>query len=666
MSKNVQACNVLKTPFMLELSNAFKHIDSVRTAFERNDYSFFMGCPISKLTDEHISFEEYFCRNILKKVSNVEVPGVDPTENAEKKFLAFLDRQRQKTPYVRALLETVDATTSVGRVMMKAREILHELLGDFRAYTIKPRFTSGATVDLTKIEGSNPFNRTRSSSGYNKLEQRRSDYFSDHGLNSLWPVSNDVPSVPGCDLWEVYLRFVPKTWDIDRVIGEQLVVPLAYQTGTGDWLATKAARVGLNISTAQEKHKDIARVSSLFDDHLMTLDQSNASDNIVIDLVKYLVPTILYDWLSVITPRDIVMRDGSRIPAVDMMATAGNGYIFPLQTLIFWALAKAVCIEMRVKPEIYSYGDDLIAPKVIANQLEQVFDLLGLQVNKDKTFTHGHFRESCGGDYHLGCNVRPFYAKTIPITILEWIRCINGIRRVGFDNNLGYWRTNSFKRFWYWCIAHVPRADRLFAPIHYGDTAIGTDRYSLYKLSFKRAYSFQGKKFKYPNDGLHQSGHPYSGWYIETYALKSTGKGVSFGETINGITADNVCRLVTLASAQGSGLRLKLDWFDDNKVKLSKPVERLGYLPFFEKDEYRVSRVHTPLFLSPPAPKDDVDALFKHLGANNQLFDTDEVVRRGQIRYDNAISRLLDVLSSRVSELNAVRESVKKMELNFH
>lgn len=665
MSKNVQACSVLQTPFMQELRCAFKHIPAVNLAFHKNDYTFFMGCEISDLTDKGITFEEYFCRNLLKKVENVSVPNVDPTENAKELFLAFLERQREKTPYVEALLEQVDTTTSVGRVLIEARRALHDLLGDFKAYTIKPRFTGGATVDLTKIEGSNPFKRARSSSGYDVIEKRRKSYFEKYGLTEMWPVSDDLPVSPGCDRWEVVIDFVSKTWKVDRVIGKQLVVPLAYQTGTGDWLASKASQCGLHISTAQELHKDIARMSSLLDDHLMTLDQSNASDNIVYCLVKYLVPTVLYDWLWAITPRDIIIDDVV-IPSVDMMATAGNGYIFPLQTLIFWAIAKATCKECGVEGEVYSYGDDLIAPKAIASQLEQVFNLLGLQVNKDKTFTHGHFRESCGGDYFLGSNVRPFYVKTIPTTTSEWIRCINGVRRVGSDNNLGYWRTNNFKRFWYWCIAHIPRAERLFAPIHYGDTAIGTCRESLYKLSYNRTYTINGRKCKYPNDGLHSSGHPYSGWYIETYALKSTNSGVSFGETINGLKAGLISRLVSLDSAKGSGLRTRLDWFDDNKVRLSKPVMRLGYLPFFEKNDYVVTRVRSPYFSAPPAPNEDMDALFAHLGSDNQLFDTDEVVRRGQIRYENAISRVLDLLKGRVQALEQIRASVREMELNFH
>lgn len=664
MSTNVHASQVLKSPLMLELRNAFGHIPSVAHAFRTNNYEFFFGCDVDMFATGGISFEEYFCRNILKKVQNVDVPGVDPKVNAIEAFKQFLDVQDVTSHRVSYSIRSADKTTSVGRCLFRARDILHSLLGGFTGVEVKPRFTSGASTELNRLQGSNPYNRVRVSSGWDVVSDNLTKYYTDLGLSSF-DLADLLPGIAGDRTWHTLIDFVPKTWKIDRVIGRQPTTALAVQAGVGDYLMQRARTVGLDITTAQDRHKELARLSSLMNDHLMTLDQSNASDNILRSVVEFLLPSRLYRYMTCITP-DSIEFEGMR-RHVHMMAPAGNGYIFPLQTLIFWAITKSVCIECKVKPEVYSYGDDLIAPKSIYRQLKIVFDILGFQINQGKTFADGHFRESCGGDYLLGGNVRPFYVKRIPTSTLEWIRCVNGIRRVGWHNNLSDWRTNNFRRFWLWCIAHIPANDRLFAPRHYGDAAISTECEQLYRLTYKTTYYRDGRRYKYPNNGLHSSGHPYSGWYIETYVHQSTGEGgFSFGDAVKGIPADLTLRVISLASVKGSGLRLKKVSFDKKTgQKLTQPLLKLGYLPFFEMDDYRVSRIRTPYFACPPAPNENMDELFSHLGSENPITDSDAVVRRGKHRYDTAIGKILELLGKRLEYLRGIEASANDLTMNF-
>jgi len=58
---------------------------------------------------------------------------------------------------------------------------------------------------------------------------------------------------------------------------------------------------------------------------------------------------------------------------------------------------------------ISCFGDDLIIPCELKELLLKVFETLNLHVNEEKSFFHGPFRESCGGDYHNGCDVRPAF-----------------------------------------------------------------------------------------------------------------------------------------------------------------------------------------------------------------------------------------------------------------
>lgn len=58
------------------------------------------------------------------------------------------------------------------------------------------------------------------------------------------------------------------------------------------------------------------------------------------------------------------------------------------------------------------YGDDIIVPVDEARSLINYLSILGFQTNVDKTYLSGNFRESCGGDFLNGIDVRPFFLKT--------------------------------------------------------------------------------------------------------------------------------------------------------------------------------------------------------------------------------------------------------------
>jgi len=58
-------------------------------------------------------------------------------------------------------------------------------------------------------------------------------------------------------------------------------------------------------------------------------------------------------------------------------------------------------------------GDDIIVPTRICGKVLRLLELLGFQVNEDKTFVEGPFRESCGGDYFQGKNLRGVYVKRL-------------------------------------------------------------------------------------------------------------------------------------------------------------------------------------------------------------------------------------------------------------
>lgn len=72
----------------------------------------------------------------------------------------------------------------------------------------------------------------------------------------------------------------------------------------------------------------------------------------------------------------------------------GNGFTFELMSLILASVCRVLDGDSSV------FGDDIIIATDQAERLKELLTEVGLQVNNDKSFTSGPFRESCGGNYH--------------------------------------------------------------------------------------------------------------------------------------------------------------------------------------------------------------------------------------------------------------------------
>lgn len=208
---------------------------------------------------------------------------------------------------------------------------------------------------------------------------------------------------------------VPKRWNQRRLICPNTSIGGLYSNGLGRVLEQRLRLKGYDIKNLQEIHKVLARKASKFD-QLATIDQTSASDNITVELCRKLLP---HRWFSVINNGRIgaIRFDAEPIP-METMSTMGIGYTFPLQTLVFLSLAYGSLYTYedrgrKVKDRTIScFGDDLIVPKELKDVIVPTFHRLGLVINETKSFWDGPFRESCGGDYHHGLDVRPAFCPT--------------------------------------------------------------------------------------------------------------------------------------------------------------------------------------------------------------------------------------------------------------
>jgi len=220
------------------------------------------------------------------------------------------------------------------------------------------------------------------------------------------------------------LEFVPKNAKTDRAI---MVEPWLNQLGQlaiGDYMARRLKRFGVDLSD-QDRNKVLARMGSITG-ALATLDLSSASDSISTGLVEHLLPPDWFDLLSCFRTSVVVEGSGPET-RLHKFSSMGNGFTFPLESLIFWALSRACCDDREV---VSVYGDDIICPTHRVASVVSVLSSCGFSVNKEKSFWEGPFRESCGGDYLSGIDVRPCFI-TGPLTGHDAFRLHNYYMRSG-------------------------------------------------------------------------------------------------------------------------------------------------------------------------------------------------------------------------------------------
>lgn len=219
-----------------------------------------------------------------------------------------------------------------------------------------------------------------------------------------WNVSVDV--MPG------ELMFVAKNAKIDRSIIVEPSLNTLLQKGIGRFIRERLLRFGIDLndqSEAKTSNRRRAWQASL-DDSLMTVDLSSASDTIATELVKQLLP---FDWFEILSAsRTSQVKVEGDIVKLEKFSSMGNGFTFELETLLFFALTCAVCEVEGIPPDVTVYGDDIIAPREIFEELNHIFTVCGFKINFEKSYVSGPFRESCGGDYFLGQDVRPYYQKS--------------------------------------------------------------------------------------------------------------------------------------------------------------------------------------------------------------------------------------------------------------
>jgi hypothetical protein len=204
------------------------------------------------------------------------------------------------------------------------------------------------------------------------------------------------------------ISFVPKTYLTHRSIASEPLLNGMLQKGIDEELRSLLCDLAGIDLRRQEPNQLMAREGSLGgSDPYATIDLSSASDSISWGIVKTLLPSAWFDLLD--RSRSHRYKYRGVVRRYEKFVSMGNGFCFPLQTLLFSALCYAVAKTSGVTADFRVYGDDIIVRRSLALLVAEVLRYLGFKVNRDKTCITGEFRESCGTDWYSGQDVRPAY-----------------------------------------------------------------------------------------------------------------------------------------------------------------------------------------------------------------------------------------------------------------
>lgn len=425
----VSACEDADSAFSLKVAILLRYClydDLLGLVVDPSDYT----DPVSYLKDAQVFA-------LIKK--NASIPSSYNT--TKEGIMAFLRSENHcaatNTSFQQGVVYNDPA---VSAILMMARRKIVGLLGDCPdPGTLPLRFGPGAALSVNKY-----------TSAYHKLKgtldvtaEAEPAALRFLQSNPAWATAHGhIPCVDGSTMvWPSFkgfnrvsgsrLSFVPKTAKTDRPICIEPLMNGAIQKAYGTHIRNMLKRKAwVDLRNAQEYHRSLAQSASV-DGRLATIDLSTASDSISYMFVLHMLPSDWFDVLSAI--RSPAYTVGDKTYLFEKFSSMGNGYTFELETTLFLSIAKSVKDYLGAKGVVSCYGDDLIVPTECAELLIKVLRAVGFDTNIEKSFLTGPFRESCGGDYFNGIEVRPLYMKEA-LSPRQLTLLVNFLTRTGFNH----------------------------------------------------------------------------------------------------------------------------------------------------------------------------------------------------------------------------------------
>lgn len=384
----------------------------------KQDYASIANLAYNPLVHSH---DDFLAINLLKKCP-IPCKDLEPEAAAVQ---TFLDSEAK----CRSVNDTMfgDGTLELNSLLWTASKVFLDVLGDFdeSEWLRNPRIGRHATVGNSQSEA-NVLKNIMQMSYHDPTGILRCSLYDIVGLRGVRLVETHCSN----------LSFVPKTAKTHRSICVEPGLNLAYQLSLGALIRKRLKRIGVDI-TDQSHNQRLARLGAIRGDvpgSYATIDLSSASDSISYGLVFRLFGSNPENgWLRAIdacrTPVTHSEKHGLRIQ-LEKVSSMGNGFTFPLETLIFYSIAKATAIQRGVG-ECFSryntafYGDDIVVPTELFESLKMNLELCGFTLNEQKSYARTPYRESCGLHAYGGQLLRPIYIRERLQTVPDIFRIVN-------------------------------------------------------------------------------------------------------------------------------------------------------------------------------------------------------------------------------------------------
>jgi hypothetical protein len=342
-------------------------------------------------------------------------------------------------------------------ICQKVFDIITTTLGDFDPLRWKAKHGSGAVSDgqlgkFYKYEFPVWSSRLEPIFPYDEFAFANLSLWADSAASRAFFSKEDVPSQLLC---------VPKTQKGPRLIAKEPTANQWVQQLLLDYFATRISKswIGSSIHLDDQSYNQKLAASASRTGSHWTVDLSSASDRVTCRFVEraFRKNPFLLEALNASRTHYLSQKIDKKSPQLIKLkkfSTMGSACTFPVECLIFFGLALSSLLIARnlravpqsMKPiagEILVFGDDIVIPDDGGLILEGLLKHFSFEVNPNKTFKHGKFRESCGMDCFDGVDVTPSYIprppkERQPESIASQVSASNNFFR------RGYWRTAAY------------------------------------------------------------------------------------------------------------------------------------------------------------------------------------------------------------------------------
>lgn len=255
-----------------------------------------------------------------------------------------------------------------------------------------------------------------------------------------------------------------------RVISKEPPVNCFLQLGVGDMMRRRLLRASGFDLTDQSRNQRLSFQASLTREDA-TVDHKDASGCISTGFVEFGFPKRWFIIMDSLRSKygSVKSKGKSTTFRYEKFSTMGNGFTFPLQSVIFAAIAFVACEEVGAPVDnVGVYGDDLVIPVAALETYCDLASFCGLRINQKKSYSNGVFRESCGAHYYTGADLKPLYIRKRLYGLPSIFKTANGVRRLAARG--GYHSCDSrLLPAWRYLRDRVSEKHRYSVPEGFGD-----------------------------------------------------------------------------------------------------------------------------------------------------------------------------------------------------